>query len=198
MTDNEPRRGAELDDWFDEPETDDVWSSRVDRLVRERQAPERALPADDWLQERPRPTARRSNRLPIPQRGVIATAVLLIVLLLAVLAAAGVFSGSSRPRSVGTTTPTTPAATTTAATVTQPQPLPVPTTALKPGDHGTAVSQLQRALARAGDSPGKADGVYGSGTTAAVKKFQSAHGLTADGFAGPQTLAALKRAVQTP
>lgn len=36
-----------------------------------------------------------------------------------------------------------------------------------------------------------ADGVYGAGTTANVKTFQSQQGLTADGQAGPNTLGAL-------
>ena len=35
------------------------------------------------------------------------------------------------------------------------------------------------------------DGKYGSGTQEAVKKFQSEHGLTADGWAGVQTQAAI-------
>ena len=34
-----------------------------------------------------------------------------------------------------------------------------------------------------------ADGIFGSGTEAAVKAFQTAHGLDADGLAGPETLA---------
>lgn len=35
------------------------------------------------------------------------------------------------------------------------------------------------------------DGAYGARTTAAVKRFQSAYGLSADGVAGPQTFAKL-------
>ena len=46
---------------------------------------------------------------------------------------------------------------------------------------------LQRALGIA------ADGVFGPGTYAAVKRFQRGKGLTADGVVGPATWAALGR-----
>jgi peptidoglycan hydrolase-like protein with peptidoglycan-binding domain len=38
---------------------------------------------------------------------------------------------------------------------------------------------------------GTADGIYGDGTTTAVKNFQKAQGLTVDGITGPKTLAKL-------
>jgi peptidoglycan hydrolase-like protein with peptidoglycan-binding domain len=57
------------------------------------------------------------------------------------------------------------------------------------------VKLLQLALTHLGYSPGKADGAYGPATEQAVKNFQTAHGLTADGICGPKTIAALKHAL---
>lgn len=64
---------------------------------------------------------------------------------------------------------------------------------LQVGDKGPAVSTLQKKLIAAGYSCGKAgaDGDFGSGTQAAVKAFQKAHGLTVDGEAGVLTVAKL-------
>lgn len=65
-------------------------------------------------------------------------------------------------------------------------------TLLRRGSRGDAVAELQRALAKAGFDPGSADGIFGARTESAVKDFQLAHGLAADGVAGPRTLAALR------
>jgi peptidoglycan hydrolase-like protein with peptidoglycan-binding domain len=53
------------------------------------------------------------------------------------------------------------------------------------------VRSLQRRLASAGDSPGPIDGRDGVLTEGAVRRFQRAHGLPANGIAGPRTLALL-------
>lgn len=66
---------------------------------------------------------------------------------------------------------------------------------LQAGVSGTDVAALQRLLAGLGFDPGPIDGVFGSGTAAAVRAFQSAHGLAADGVVGAQTRAALVAAV---
>ncbi len=58
---------------------------------------------------------------------------------------------------------------------------------LRKNDSGDAVAQLQEALIKLGYMSGKADGNYGSNTAEAVKAFQKANGLTADGTAGEQT-----------
>ena len=61
----------------------------------------------------------------------------------------------------------------------------------RPGDKGSDVKKLQRALKAAGVYSGKIDGVYGKGTTAAVKAYQKKHSLTQDGVAGQITLKTL-------
>ena len=59
---------------------------------------------------------------------------------------------------------------------------------IRSGDRGVRVMLLQSALNSLGYACGKADGVFGSGTLAAVKAFQQAQGLTVDGKAGTRTL----------
>lgn len=65
------------------------------------------------------------------------------------------------------------------------------TRVLRFGMRGNDVAELQRLLAGLGFDPGPVDGAYGTGTQAAVRGFQTAHDLEADGVAGPQTVAAL-------
>ena len=50
---------------------------------------------------------------------------------------------------------------------------------------------VQKALVKAGYDPGKLDGQMGPQTKAALRKFQKANGLTADGMAGLKTITAL-------
>lgn len=185
---------SNADDWFDEPETPDSWTARVDRLARaRRQAETDDEDVDDWIRGSARAEPVGAGpRLPL-RTGVILSALALCVLL-GILAAAGVFSGSPRttaPPSIPTQ-PVTRATTSTVVTV----PSLVPTAPLKPGEKGAEVAKLQRALQRAGYSPGTIDGAYGSATTAAVTRFQQAQNLTADGVAGPKTLAALRNALE--
>ena len=59
------------------------------------------------------------------------------------------------------------------------------------GSSGQAVRTIQEKLVRWGYFDGPVDGIYGSKTEAAVKKFQQKNGLTADGVAGTATLKAL-------
>lgn len=59
------------------------------------------------------------------------------------------------------------------------------------GSRGSEVTNIQTRLKSWGYYSGSVDGVYGSKTVAAVKWFQGKHGLTADGIAGPATLAKL-------
>ncbi len=166
------------DDWFADENGEPVLES--DPVSSE----------DDWFVpvprvERTRPLRERTRTLVIGGAGV--------AVLLAILAAAGVFSsgGSPKPRPIVTTPPRTPV-TTTPATHTKPVPA-LPTATLKPGDTGTQVKKLQRALKALGYSVGTIDGQYGPTTKEAVASFQHDAKLTADGVFGPKTLNALIR-----
>lgn len=61
----------------------------------------------------------------------------------------------------------------------------------KYGSRGNEVKTIQDKLKRWGYYTGNVDGVYGSLTVSAVKKFQQKNGLTVDGIAGPRTLSAM-------
>lgn len=64
-------------------------------------------------------------------------------------------------------------------------------TSLRYGDKNNDVKQLQQALTKLGYTTGGVDGHYGAATLNAVKAFQKANRLTADGIAGKATLALL-------
>ena len=66
-----------------------------------------------------------------------------------------------------------------------------PSSTLKPGDKNDSVKAMQTRLIQLGYLTGSADGDFGDNTRAAVRAFQTAAKLTADGIAGPQTLSAL-------
>ena len=61
----------------------------------------------------------------------------------------------------------------------------------KRGSSGATVTEIQTRLKNWGYYDGALDGIYGSRTEAAVRWFQRSNGLSVDGQAGPQTLAAL-------
>ena len=61
----------------------------------------------------------------------------------------------------------------------------------KYGSSGDEVKQIQQKLKTWGYYNGNVDGVFGSKTQEAVKKFQKANGLKQDGIAGEKTLAAM-------
>ena len=62
---------------------------------------------------------------------------------------------------------------------------------LKVGSSGTQVRTLQTKLNNWGYDAGTVDGIFGSKTQAAVKRFQQKNGLVADGIVGSRTAAAL-------
>lgn len=59
------------------------------------------------------------------------------------------------------------------------------------GSKGEKVKQVQEKLKRWGYYSGNIDGIYGSGTQSAVKKFQKNNGLSVDGIVGKKTAAAM-------
>lgn len=71
-------------------------------------------------------------------------------------------------------------------------------TAIKIGDKGDAVKEVQNLLNQKGYDCGTADGIFGTKTEASVKAFQKANGLTVDGVVGDKTLAALKTQTEPP
>ena len=175
----------------DAPE--DNWFPQSDASLSEGEAQERSQ--DEWLvgdDQPPRstpfdPWSLADRRVLVPVGGVL-------VFLVALLAAFGVFSSSPSPVSVPVvtvppvTTPVVTQATTTAAAPSTSAP---PTTTLKPGDTGSQVKALQQELASLGYTVGTIDGSYGPATIKAVTAFQRGHHLTADGIVGPATLLAL-------
>jgi len=60
------------------------------------------------------------------------------------------------------------------------------------GNRGWDVAALQYLLQRAGHGPGRADGLFGPLTQAAVTRAQRAAGIGADGLAGPATIGSLR------
>ena len=75
-----------------------------------------------------------------------------------------------------------------------PKPTAKPTatsSALRLGSTGTKVKNMQQRLKDLGYYTGSVDGVFGQGTENAVKAFQRANGLSADGVAGTATLSKL-------
>ncbi len=63
------------------------------------------------------------------------------------------------------------------------------------GSNQTQVKYLQQALVGLDYLDGSVDGSYGPKTQEAVKAYQKAYGLTADGSAGPNTLTSIKNTV---
>ncbi len=61
----------------------------------------------------------------------------------------------------------------------------------KYGSNGNEVIQIQKKLKEWGYYKGNVDGIFGSKTFDAVKRFQKKNGLTVDGIAGTETLKAL-------
>ena len=63
--------------------------------------------------------------------------------------------------------------------------------AIRKGDSGSKVKEIQRKLNEYGFSVGNVDGIFGSKTLQAVKNFQKSRGLVVDGIVGNATAKAL-------
>lgn len=165
-----------------EGEREDDWFADVDTPGQLESDPPSA--EDDWLI----PPMHTRERPELPWTRIAVVGIAVVIVLIAGLAAGGVFSGSSSPKRISVSVDTTPAPTTTAHTTPR---VALPTSTLKPGATGAQVKALQRALKALGYPVGKVDGQYGPTTKTAVAAFQHASGLTADGVFGPLTLNAL-------
>jgi hypothetical protein len=164
------------------PDESDDWFADVDDGTLESDPPSAE---DDWLV----PTAPARERPELPWKRIAVVGGAIVVVLIAGLAAGGVFSNSKSPARLSVSSPVkvTPQTTTVHTT----PHVALPTTTLKPGDTGAQVKALQRALKALGYPVGKVDGDYGPATKTALAAFQHASGLTADGIFGPKTLDAL-------
>lgn len=61
----------------------------------------------------------------------------------------------------------------------------------RPHMQGEDIRRIQRRLVRLGFGPLDVDGIFGTDTDAAVRRFQAARGLDVDGIVGPRTREAL-------
>jgi hypothetical protein len=164
------RNGPNEDDWLAEEE----W---LEAPTEEMSSPSPRRPA-------PRPPGTPSRRLVVLVAGIS-------VLLLAVLVIVFQGDGDEPEESAATTqTETAPASGSDAEPSLQLQ----EGDPLSEGDTGPRVRRLQRALARLGFDV-TPDGVFGPGTTAAVRSFQEEAGLDADGVVGSGTVRAVNDAL---
>lgn len=90
-----------------------------------------------------------------------------------------------------------PTASRTTATATAPVPSAAVSRTLRAGMKGDDVKSWQKVLADAGYTM-QIDGIFGPGTTAATKDWQTKHALPADGVVGPATRAKIGTAPNAP
>ena len=163
------------------------------------------------LEKGSRGSRRGADRTPM----IIAFGLILILVIIIAMIIRSMFSAGT-PQTINTPEPQTQAeqatmgpnfmvfgqtptpATMTATPGIEITPSPTPTTqpvttykTLRKGDQGAEVVTLQQALVELGYLNGATDGNFGTGTETAVKNFQAASGLDADGIAGKLTLEAL-------
>src|SRR5581483_7042005 len=165
-------------------------------------APDRSArpPAEPaWLDDETREAAEPLLPASLDRRRLaLAGAAAFVVIVAVAFAASQLFGGGKS--AAPPITPVTHPQTTTVQQTTPPPPtkqkhvtIPALTSGLlHQGTSGNDVKAMQQALAAAGQSPGKVDGVFGAQTEQALIAFQKAAGLPADGVYGPKTKAALE------
>ncbi|MGZ4333611.1 MAG: peptidoglycan-binding domain-containing protein [Gaiellaceae bacterium] len=204
MSGRERPRRADPDDWFagGDPRAPLGWgTSNV--LDEPAEGPEQADAAEDWLRSEPAaasPSGVVGSGFTVRLGTLLAVgAALAVVIVLVGLELGGAFSNGGKhaatTASTGPSTTTTRSPSTTPSTTPTQPVLPAPTSTLKPGDHGSQVKVLQRALERLGYSVGVVDGIYGPSTKAALARFQKRSSLVADGVFGAKSLRALEQAL---
>jgi hypothetical protein len=195
MEAHEEPRDPGYDDWFDEPESLTEPQPAANRGAYEEVEEVWVLPdEEDARSPGQREFVIGGRTLTLTQVAIISLSVLAIFF--AILAAFGVFNG--KKAAAPPVTPPVRTITQTVQTNTNPVTTPssqAPAQTLRPGDTGSQVKTLQRALATLGFSPGTPDGDYGPATQVAVERFQVAKHLAEDGIVGPATLAALQKAL---
>jgi len=182
---------------------EDDWFAEVDEVSEP--AP-RAAPTRGRVEQEPPPPRRPLDpRARLLALAGIAIAVVLIVGGIIFARAIGGSDGEGSPTTTLPTTPTPP-----------PTPIPTPTPPPSPpatqppagpapelppdgtyrrGEQGDSVVAIQQALTQLGFEPGEIDGRFGEQTEQAVIAFQTSAELTVDGIVGPETLAAMTRAL---
>ncbi len=163
-------------DWWDEEELTAEEAAPAPGAPPRRRAPPRTFAGD---LSRLRARAARSPRLSL--------ALFALALAVALAVAVRPFSGDERK-----------AAPVSAAPANEPPALAPgspPASALREGDHGARVRDLQVALTALGAQESLPDGSFGASTTAAVQAFQGTRGLLVDGIAGEDTKTALREAI---
>ena len=162
-------RVEKLDGWF--PWSD---SEQPDELLRQRAR--RARQRREW----------RERRQAVHFGRYLLVCIAAAVVVLYGLSRYGAFTGSNSPGQAGGSS----------AALRTANRLVLPEGTLVAGVVGADVRVLQEALSAAGVPGGRADGVFGAQTAAAVAAFQRQAGLPATGVYGPSTRTALRKALR--
>ena len=175
--DPEDGRGRGEEDWLGGEQWVDAPTEESVRTQEPRRQTWQRRPVAAW------------NRDRVVIAALLTVAIVVIIVVITVTALGGDDGGEVAERDESP-------ATTQAETPTVEEPPAVPERGqLDLNDSGRRVRALQRALNDLGHRAGQPDGVYGSQTVAAVRRFQREAGLPDDGIAGPRTLQALNQAL---